>query len=421
MQTTERRAARARYVGVDLARFLAIAGMMAAHLITIVEWDPAASDAALGAAEVTDALTEGIAAPLFAVLGGVSAVFATRALLAQRRPAAAAAAVALRGGLLAVLGLALGAIENPVVVVLAYYGVAMILVAPLVAARGWIVAAVAVALGLAGGPLNAAARAALEVPDFEGRSVSFETFGEDPVEALRALLLTGVYPAVTWAVLLLAGLLVGRLLVRATTRGGLPRAAAALAATGAAAAAAAQLLSSAVVADPDAFGLDPAVAPDPELLTASAGGAPLAPELWAQLLATPHSGSPADLVRTAGIAAAVIGLLVLLCDIRDARLPRALDVVRAAGAAPLTIYALHVIVTGWLLGPVMEDPALLLEGRLPWWVLGAGAFALHLAGALAIGAILSATGRRGPLEALLSGAVRLVVPARPGRGPLAAV
>jgi hypothetical protein len=179
----------------------------------------------------------------------------------------------------------------------------------------------------------------------------------------------------------------------------------------------AQLVSNLVISEPASFGLTGgAAAADPELLVESASGAPLAPELWAQLLATPHSGSPVDLLRTLGIAFAVIGLLVLLCDSGGRagtavarRAPgRLLDAVRAAGAAPLTIYALHVIATGWLLGPVMEDPGLLLDG-LPWWSSGLGAFLLQLAGVLGIGAILSATGRRGPLEAVLSGAVRVAV------------
>ncbi|EYT56006.1 hypothetical protein H490_0105235 [Leucobacter sp. UCD-THU] len=406
-----------RYVGVDLARFLAIVGMMAAHLVGFAVWDPAASQFALDAAEFTDTLTEGIAAPLFAVLGGLSSVFATRRLLREHRMGAAVAAVALRGALLVLIGLLLGMIENPVVVVLAYYGAAMMLVAPLIAARGWLIGAVATVLGIAGGTWNSAARAALDVDGFEGRSVTFETFGDDWVEAVRALLLTGVYPAITWSVYLLVGVLVGRLLVAGAQRVRLGRVSAVLAGGGALLAVVAQLVSNLVISEPASFGLTGgAAAADPELLVESASGAPLAPELWAQLLATPHSGSPVDLLRTLGIAFAVIGLLVLLCDSGGRagtavarRAPgRLLDAVRAAGAAPLTIYALHVIATGWLLGPVMEDPGLLLDG-LPWWSSGLGAFLLQLAGVLGIGAILSATGRRGPLEAVLSGAVRVAV------------
>ncbi|UOR01040.1 heparan-alpha-glucosaminide N-acetyltransferase domain-containing protein [Leucobacter allii] len=436
-------AGRARFIGVDLARFLAIAGMMAAHLVTIVEWDPAITPSAQAAADVANALTEGIAAPLFAVLGGVSSVFATRSLLRDRRPGGAIAAVAVRGALLLLLGLLLGQIENPVVVVLAYYGTAMILVAPLIAARGWVIGVVIAALTAAGGAVNAAVRLGLRVADYEGRAVSFDTFSMDAGEAVRALLITGIYPAITWAAYLLIGVLVGRLLVAARRRRRLARDASLLAVGGAVLAALAHAASAAVLAalparllgDPvgalgalgslGSLGADPSSdgrlsAEAAERLMESAHGAPPSAELWAQLLAIPHSGSPMDILRTAGIACAVIGLLVLLCD-RDApppglRAPRSpggagarlLEPVRAAGAAPLTIYTLHVLVTGWLLGPLMTDPTAFADG-FPWWVAGTGAFALHLAGALAIGALLAALGKRGPLEALLSGTVRLVV------------
>ncbi|PRI10983.1 heparan-alpha-glucosaminide N-acetyltransferase domain-containing protein [Leucobacter massiliensis] len=415
-ETAEQPLERSRFVGVDLARLLAIAGMMAAHLITIVTWDPFAPESALSVAAVTDTLTDGIAAPLFAVLGGLSAVFATRRLHPERHAGPAITAVAVRGALILLLGLWLGMLDDPFVVVLAYYGAAMLLVAPLIAARGWLIAAIAVVLGLAGGPLNAAVRAALDIDGFEGRAVSFATFGADWTEAIRALLLTGIYPAITWAVYLLAGVLAGRALVAAGRSGTLTRLATGLAVAGAVLAATAQLSSNLVRANPVSYGYNPAGPIGPEAFAESGSGAPLSTELWAQLLATPHSGSPVDIARTVGIALAVIGLLVLLCDRdmtpRGARVPRLLDVLRSTGAAPLTIYALHIWVTAWSLGPVLRDQSLLTGDTLPWWAFGPDAFALQLAVAIAIGAVLSFTGRRGPLEALLSDTVALAV----GRG-----
>lgn len=407
---------RVRYLGVDLARFLAIAGMMATHLIAVNAMNPTASAFEQGAAQIAQTLTSGIAAPLFAVLGGLSAVFATRRLLREGRVGAAIAAVALRGAILILIGLLLGLIVSPVVVVLAYYGVAMILIAPLVAAPSWVLATLAIAFGIAGGPLNALARGALGLVN-EGGSVTFEPLFADPLGALRALLLTGEYPAITWGVYLLAGMLMARLLVSATARNTLGRAAGAVAAAGAAVAIAAQLASNWALAHLSDLGFTPVPGIDPEmfrtLLTAPTFGAPFSSDLWAQLVATPHSGSPMDLLRTIGIAGAVIGILVLLCDARGearggARTGGALEVLRCAGAAPLTVYTLHIVATGLLLAPVMEDPAV-LENGIPWWAAGTGAFALQLAGVLVIGAILAALGRRGPLEALTSGAVRLAV------------
>lgn len=407
---------RVRYLGVDLARFLAIVGMMATHLVAVNAMNPTASEFEQGAAQLAQTLTSGIAAPLFAVLGGLSAVFATRRLLRTGRVGAAIAAVAIRGAILILIGLLLGMIVSPVVVVLAYYGVAMILIAPLVAAPSWVLATLAIAFGIAGGPLNALARGALGVVN-EGGSVTFESLFADPLGALRALLLTGEYPAITWTVYLLTGMLVARLFVSATARRTLVRAAGAVAAVGAAAAVGAQLASNWAASHLSVLGFAPVPGLDPEmfrsLLIAPTFGAPFSSELWAQLVATPHSGSPMDLLRTIGIACAVIGLLVLLCDARGAardgrRTGGVLEALRCVGAAPLTVYTLHIVATGLLLAPVMEDPAV-LENGIPWWAAGTGAFALQLAGVLAIGAILAALDRRGPLEALTSGAVRLAV------------
>lgn len=418
----------ARYIGVDVARFLAIAGMMAAHLVTIGALLAEPGSFAESAGALTDTLTEGIAAPLFAVLGGVSVVFASRRPLREGRVGAAISGTLIRGALLILIGLLLGLIETPVAIVLAYYGAAMILVAPLIAARGLILGLLAGALGLVGGPLNAMLREGLSeltTTDPSG-SVTFEDFGIDGVGATRALLMTGEYPALTWCVYLLIGILVGRALVSATEQGTLGRVALACFGGGAVVAAAAQLLSSLVIANLPRLGAPWPVGTDldaiREVVTHSAAGAPLAPELWAQLIATPHSGSPVDILRTAGIACAVIGLLVLVCDVArgtgrdpgDGRhtLPRplgpVLGTIRAAGAAPLTIYALHIVATGLWLEPALQDPAIWDTG-FPWWAAGVGAYALQLAGALLIGAILAVTGRRGPLEAAVSGIVRLAV------------
>lgn len=409
------RSSRARYIGVDLARFLAIAGMMAAHLVTIGAAIAEPGSFAETAGALTDTLTEGIAAPLFAVLGGVSTVFATQRLIRADRVGAAVGATILRGALLILIGLLLGLIETPVAIVLAYYGVAMILVAPLVAARGWLLGALGAVLGLCGGPLNALIRENQLTADPPG-SLTFEDFGDDWFAATRSLVVTGEYPAITWCVYLLIGILLGRALVAATARGTLARTAATLAAVGTVVAAGAQLLSSTVIARLADFGgpwpPDADLAQVREVVAHSAGGAPLAPELWAQLIATPHSGSPVDIARTAGIAVAVIALLVLVCDAARAgsapRLGPVLGTVRAAGAAPLTIYSLHIIATGVLLEPALQDPALWDVG-FSWWEAGVPAYLLQLAGALLIGAILSVSGRRGPLEAAVSGIVRLTV------------
>lgn len=424
---------RVRYVGVDLARFIAIAGMMAAHLIAMKYMLPHTEDSERPYLEVVSLVTNGTAAALFAVLGGVSIVFATQKLLRNGQRWKATAAVAVRGAVLIVLGVALGSIDNSIIVILAYYGVAMILVSPLVAVRSWVLGAIAGVLALAFGWLNIHLRAAIQTP-LEGPHTSISFLAQDPGVALRALLVTGEYPAITWVTYLLVGMLIGRALTNAARQGTLGQVAAKLAALGAAMFIVAQLITNWVLANLIEVGiLSPGTTLEEgvfHIMHLGGSGAPPSRNIFSQILASPHSGSVMDLVRTFGISFAVIGVLVFLCD-RERRaltstepglMPagtavatpsigaRLLDVVRATGAAPLTIYTLHIVVSGLLWYPYFSstaDPAGLAS--IPWWVVGNGAFALQIAGALAIGAVLSVTKKRGPLEALLSKIVNFVV------------
>ncbi|KAM9863440.1 heparan-alpha-glucosaminide N-acetyltransferase domain-containing protein [Leucobacter sp. BZR 635] len=396
----------ARYIGIDLARFLAVIGMMANHLVAIVGSNPTASLLDQRAAEIATTLTSGIAAVLFAVLGGVSAVFASKRALAAGRRGAAVIGIVLRGLILIALGLWLGALNVPIIVVLAYYGVALILVSVFVAAPSWVLATTAAALWLAGGPLNALARQTLEVVE-EAGSPSFESIAEQPLETVRGLLLTGAYPAITWVAYLLVGMLIARALIAANERGKLSRTALGLAGLGVLLATVATLISNWTLANLARFGVAAPEGLDMALFTKFLGmqqfGAPTSPELWAQLVAAPHSGSPIEMLRTVGIALAVIGLLVTLFDSRGAAPGPVTDVFRAAGAAPLTIYTLHLVATSIAYAPVYAGVD--LSAGTPWWIAGLGAFGIQLAGVLVIGVILSLLKRRGPLEALTSGIV----------------
>jgi uncharacterized membrane protein YeiB len=115
--------------------------------------------------------------------------------------------------------------------------------------------------------------------------------------------------------------------------------------------------------------------------------------VW-QLLATPHSGTPADIARTVGIALLVIAVLGLVTAALRPRALRALEPIRAAGAAPLTIYVVHVILVSLLLSAVEPDAPEVVTGWVGW--------GLQVAVALGIGAILAATRSKGPLERLVA-------------------
>lgn len=420
---------RVRYVGVDLARFVAIAGMMAAHLIGIRAALPGVSEPDQAVAKAVDLVSSGAPAALFAVLGGISIVFATRKYLRDQRPGKAIAAVMVRGIALIVLGMLLGFVDNAIVVILTYYGVAMILAAPFVVIkRSWILATIAVVLGAFSGWINTSIRAALE-RSFEGPHINVEFLSTDPLGVIRALFLTGEYPAVTWLVYLLTGMLIARAMVAAASKGTLGRTAAKFAGVGAVVATIAQIVSIWAINNPHSIGVRADGFSQDQvrehLMTFHATGASPTARPLGQLLALPHTGSTMDLIRTIAIAMLVIGALVWLCDrertprlaaddtvANTTTLPaRLLDVVRATGAAPLTIYSAHIVISGLLMTPYFgKNSTFFLEpGDIPWWVIGPGAFALQLCAALVLGAILSVTNKRGPMEFLLSKFVGLVV------------
>ena len=425
---------RVRYVGIDLARFIAIAGMMAAHLLAPLAMFPGVSDSDRELAMGTSLISNGAPAALFAVLGGVSIVFATRKQLSGGLVGKAMASVAVRGVVLIVLGVLLGFVDNNIIVILAYYGVAMILVAPLIKAKSWVLASLAAVLGLGFGWLNITLRRSLEV-HMEGPHINVGFITSDPLGTLRAIFVTGEYPALTWVTYLLVGMLIGRALTSATARGALGRTAAKLAVIGGAVFVVSQLVSNWLLGKLIDFGvIEPQAsqqmshteilqAAQTQLLQIGGSGAPPSPHIVSQLLAVPHSGSIMDLARTIALSALVIGLLVWLCDRERPQASasvatspglgaRLLDTVRAAGAAPLTIYTTHIVVSGIIQGTFFrsaEQAGGLPETGIPWWVMGPGALALQLAGVLAIGAVLSITKRRGPLETLLSKIVGFVV------------
>ena len=157
----------------------------------------------------------------------------------------------------------------------------------------------------------------------------------DPLAMLWKLGVTGVYPVLTWTTYLLAGLAVGRLDLRDT------RVAAALLGGGA--------LLSAAASGASALLLGPGGGAA-VLGRASAeqhfyGTTPTSTWWWLAVDA-PHSGTPLDLARTTGSALAVLGLMLLLAHVARPLL----WLPAAVGAAPLTLYALHVVLTTAELG-----------------------------------------------------------------------
>lgn len=384
-------------VGIDFARFLAIVGMFCAHLLP-----PAGMP---GHIPWLSTVVDGNASTLFAVVGGISVVLATRSYLERGYVAAARWAMAVRGLLVILIGATLALAPGSIVVVLVYFGVAMLCSIPFLrmSAKGLLVSAGV--LAVVGPILNVNLRRMLDVIG-EGGGVSWPQWGE-PLVALRAVFVTGTYPVITWIVYVLVGMAVAKVLISARRNSSEPRFIAWTAGAGALLAVFAVSASSLVYG---LFGRAAMIATMPpeasaaiDSLIGSPGfGAPLSPEWWALTLQTPHTGTTLDILRGVGIALFVIASMLFLARVLPSAALRVLEPIRAAGAAPLTVYTVHVLAAAVATFVLASSGQIDAPAEIPWWYLGPAILGIHILGAVVIGAILAALKRRGPLEAFVS-------------------
>lgn len=379
-----------RIHGLDLARFLAIAGMMGTHLWLFDE---------LGETPSLVAALSGKASALFAVLAGVGTMLTGSRSADGGR--GARRNLAGRGLALVVIGLTLGQLYPPVLVILAYYGVMFLLAVPLLRLPPARLLGAAVLWALLWPVCSHLLRDGLGL-DASPDSPRWSSLGE-PVPFALELLLTGAYPALSWMSYLMLGMAIGAALAGPErTRPARPLL---FGGAGVAALAAllgvlcARLFGARLLAADLGFRGPEGRRIGVEELAAGAHGVAPSDSPWYLLSTGPHTGTPFDLLITGGTAAAVIGLCLLFGPRSGPRARGALAPVLGAGAAPLTVYSLHVLAAA----------AAWSGDRLSaWWVSSPQLWALHLAGALAIGLLLRLTGRRGPLEALVSACGRLL-------------
>ncbi len=371
----------ARLVGVDVARCLALLGMIATHLV--VERDPD------GSLSTLQWLAGGRASALFAVLAGVSLALVTgrRTPVTGSTRVRASIAIAVRALSLVLIGLVLGELESGLAIILAYYGVLFVLALPflglavrplLLLATGWVVVVPV---------LSHVVRPVL--PERQLASPAFDQLAH-PGRLLSELLLTGYYPALAWVGYVLLGLALGRCDLSSQ------RVQRTMAAVGLMVAAGATFVSGALTS---AAGFTDAE------LTAYAGGkyGQTPTDRWDWLLlVSPHSTTPFDLLQTGGSAAFVLGLCLLLVGRLTSRAPaaeRAVAVVCGAGTMTLTLYVLHVVLRTDRFLPPQSAHA------LTW----------HVLVVLWVGGLYVALGRRGPLERAVGVLPDLVRGDRPGR------
>lgn len=369
---------RARFLGVDIARLGAIVGMIAAH--TWAFWGLQDQGAGSFIAVIVYFLSAGFPSTLFAVIGGASLTFASTRAFREHGVRGVVLSAFVRGLVVALFGAALALVDSHIIPVLVPFGVAMMVASVFLAMPSAVVALVAVVLGSMGGYLNVAARVAAHDVAQEGGGISFTTFALDPLLAFRAIFVTGVYPVSTWLVYMLIGMLVARGLLAARDRGRLVGTGLAMWGIGAGVAIVAFLTAFFVTA-----------LEFPREYVEQHYGATASDQVWAQFTGAPHTGTPMDILITAGAAVSTIGLCTALFD-RNGTRGRFVRALGAAGAASLTVYSVHYVVTLPLGGtpiPFFGAP-------------GFNAFLLQLVIVLAIGLTLHLLGRKGPLEAGVS-------------------
>ncbi|PKI90596.1 hypothetical protein CW368_10290 [Actinomycetales bacterium SN12] len=373
-------------MGLDIARALAVLGMMGAHLLTTPELsllDPS----------TWGALVHGRSAILFAVLAGVSISLMTgRTRLPETAELPAIRlTLVVRGAAIFAIGLVLELLGTPIAVILTFYGALYIVAAAFVRWRVSHLLIAAGVLAVAGPPLLALLQA-----------VTFHSNGPG-----AGLVLFGTYPLTVWLALLLGGMAIGRAgLERTRDRVRLLVIGVLLAMVGygvgtlgAAAGSDAESSypdqgssvvassgGSASLSESDAgsgslLGVTPgeidftgtlcddygdgyiscyprdAAVQDEETQTETSGWEsyfveladqdPLGSALFALIAVEPHSGGTAEIIGSGGFAVAVIALCLLLsAPLRWVLLPFA-----ALGSMPLSAYSAHVLSYALIAGP----------------------------------------------------------------------
>mgnify|MGYP000035026661 FL=1 len=383
-RTVKAASAGARLAGVDAARGLALLAMMATHVLATFESDPQLTPTWIGLA------FSGRASALFAVLAGVGLALSTGKQQPLQGPElwAARRGIALRALVVGAVGLSLGGLEVNIAIILVHYAVLFLCVLPFVGlgvkrllalAAFWVLAAPVLAYLLRPWLLSA------DPPLRLGHNPGWEDLGT-PARLLGDLFLTGYYPVAQWIVYLLVGLAIGRMALSKAVAPFL------LLAAGTMVAVFAKWLGVVLMEDwggrraLEAQIGDPAY-PLGSLLQVNLAGVDQSGSVWWLATSSPHAGTTLDLLHTSGVAAAVIGVCLLLGRLGEWLELDLLLPVRGIGAMTLSLYTAHLCIMA-----ALHDQPL-----APGWTVE-GVYWAQAAGMLVIGAAFAALAWRGPLE-----------------------
>ncbi|MEV1130056.1 heparan-alpha-glucosaminide N-acetyltransferase domain-containing protein [Agromyces sp. NPDC049794] len=288
-----------RVVGVDAARGLALIGMFVAHV------SPAVANA-----EVTELIALADERPrlLFALTAGIGLGFISGGV----RPIAAGRGelrrqIAIRAVILIALGMFIWFTLDPLVfIILDVYGIAFLVLLPMLFLPPWVVLGLGVAL-LAVTPALTAVGA---------RTEFVQTVLETPLKFLADWAVAGAYPVIIWVAVMLIGLALARLGLES------PRAVGVTALAGTAAASVFLPLA--------------AQLPAPELVSQAEWSVPLRASL--------------ETVGNVGVCALIVAAMLALTAFARPAVRRVastlLSPVTAMGSMPLSIYTMHLVVLG---------------------------------------------------------------------------
>ena len=372
-----------RLSGIDAARGIALFGMMCTHVFPL--YVEGTSDASW-----IGATFSGRSSALFALVAGIGLALLSGGSRMHDRAGRGRfrRGIAARAVVIAMVGLMLGGLETNIAVILFHYGILFLMALPFIGmplrrlcwwAAGWtLISPVAAFL------LRPWVGTNINPSDLDGNP-ALEHFAQ-PATLLADILVTGYYPALQWLSYLLLGILIGRLNLRSFgVQAGLLVAGVGLAG-----------LSKFV----SAFLLGPlgglaVLLETPQgrrydieaMLPVSLTGIDQTGTWWWLAVSAPHSGTPLDLMHTAGTAAAVVGL----CLMATRRLQWLLLPLSAPGAITLSLYSLHI----WIMS-IVDQQEIPLDPAPVYWA--------QAAVFIAIGLLLRKLGARGPLEYVAAGA-----------------
>lgn len=323
-----------RAIGIDVARAVALVGMVAVHVY------PETNDND----ETTWAFAvfAGRAAALFALLAGVSIAFVekrSRGQLSGRTLAADRAALAIRGLLILLAGLLLGHLDSPLQTIIPYFGVLFLLAIPIYgrSTRFFLVAAPLFAIF---GPVLAYfVRPLLPEQPTPEADYTLVTMIQHPLAFLSDMLLIGFYPALLWMAYLCAGIVIGRQVL--TSR----RVALVIAGWGAGLALGAWLLSKLLLGP--AGGMQRLVESTPGMTPAEITETlTYGPDIslpnttwWWLAAVSPYSETPLNVLHNLGAAMALVGVVLLLSRSGS----KVFSPFAAFGAMTLTLYSAHCV------------------------------------------------------------------------------